>query len=39
MIGHGATSVEAVKNGTLACAQCVREGLVDRVADAMGLDA
>ena len=36
MIGHGATSVEAVKNGTLACAAAARQGLVDRVADSMG---
>ena len=32
LIGHGATSREAVKNGTLACARAVREGLVDKVA-------
>ena len=28
LIGHGATSVEAVKNGTLAAAEAVRAGLV-----------
>ena len=32
LIGHGATSVEAVKNGTLATASAVRAGLVDAVA-------
>ena len=32
LIGHGATSVEAVKNGTLATAQAVRAGLVEAVA-------
>lgn len=32
LIGHGATSVEAVKNGTLATAEAVRAGLVDAVA-------
>ena len=35
LIGHGATSVEAVKNGTLATAQAVREGLVDKLASSM----
>lgn len=35
LIGHGATSVEAVKNGTLATARAVRADLVDRVADSM----
>ena len=39
MIGHGATSVEAVKNGTLACAEAARQGLVERVASSMGLEA
>ncbi len=32
LIGHGATSVEAVKNGTLAAAEAVRAGLVENVA-------
>ncbi|MEE1273512.1 MAG: phosphate acyltransferase PlsX [Olegusella sp.] len=32
LIGHGATSVEAVKNGTLAAARAVRSDLVGRVA-------
>ena len=32
LIGHGATSVEAVKNGTLATAEAVRAGLVESVA-------
>lgn len=36
LIGHGATSVEAVKNGTLATAEAVRQGLVERVAESMG---
>lgn len=39
MIGHGATSAEAVKNGTLACAEAVRAGLVERVRESMGLEA
>ena len=29
LIGHGATSVEAVKNGTLATAEAVRAGLIE----------
>ncbi|MDO4436645.1 MAG: phosphate acyltransferase PlsX [Coriobacteriaceae bacterium] len=36
LIGHGATSVEAVKAGTLACAEAVRADLIDRVASSMG---
>lgn len=32
LIGHGATSVEAVKNGTLATAEAIRAGLVENVA-------
>ncbi len=36
VIGHGATSVEAVKNGTLAVADAARQGLVERVAESMG---
>lgn len=35
LIGHGATSVEAVKNGTLACAYAAREDLVDKLASSM----
>ena len=35
LIGHGATSVEAVANGTLACARTIRAGLVAKVADAV----
>ena len=35
LIGHGATSVEAVKNGTLAAAEAVRAGLVENVANSM----
>ena len=36
LIGHGATSVEAVKNGTLATAEAVRAGLIDSVVEAVG---
>ncbi len=36
LIGHGATSVEAVKNGTLATAEAVRAGLIDHVVKAVG---
>ena len=32
LIGHGATSAAAVKNGTLATAAAVRDGLVGRIA-------
>ena len=35
LIGHGATSVEAVKNGTLATAQAVRSNLVEMLAASM----
>ena len=35
--GHGATSSEAVMNGTLACAQAVRAELVDKIAAACEL--
>lgn len=35
LIGHGATSAEAVKNGTLATARAVRAGLVDEVAQSV----
>lgn len=35
LIGHGATSVEAVKNGTLATAEAVRAGLVENVASSV----
>lgn len=31
LIGHGATSADAVKNGTLACARLVRTRLVDKI--------
>ncbi|WP_077597803.1 phosphate acyltransferase PlsX [Olsenella urininfantis] len=37
IIGHGATSVSAVKNGTLACASAVRSGLVDKIAEEISL--
>lgn len=33
LIGHGATSPQAVASGTAACAAAVRGGLVDKVAD------
>lgn len=33
LIGHGATSVDAVMNGTLATAAVVQAGLVDKIAD------
>ncbi len=39
LIGHGATSVDAVKNGTLATANAVRGGLVDKIAQAIAADA
>ena len=32
-IGHGATSPEAVKNGTLVVANAARDGLVERIAE------
>lgn len=35
LIGHGATSIDAIKNGTLATAQAVRAGLVDKIAQAI----
>lgn len=35
VIGHGATSVEAVKNGTLAAARAVRGNLVEMLAASM----
>ncbi|WP_343217540.1 hypothetical protein [Collinsella sp. An271] len=35
LIGHGATSVEAVKNGTLVTAQAVRSNLVEMLAASM----
>ena len=37
--GHGATSAEAVMNGTLACAEAVRAKLVDKIAAACELSA
>ena len=37
--GHGATSSEAVMNGTLACAEAVRGKLVDKIAAACELSA
>ena len=36
LIGHGATSEDAVKNGTIATADAVRAHLVDKVAQAIG---
>ncbi len=35
LIGHGSTSVDAVKHGTLATAAAVRGGLVDKIAQAI----
>ena len=35
LIGHGATSVQAVKNGTLSTAAAVRSHLIEHVADSM----
>lgn len=35
LIGHGDTSVDAIKNGTLSTAEAVRGALVDRIADAI----
>ena len=35
LVGHGATNPEAVKNGTLTAARCVREGLCDKLAEAI----
>ncbi len=37
-IGHGATSADAVKHGTLACAAAVRGELVDKIARAVAED-
>ena len=37
--GHGSTSSEAVKNGTLAVASAVRGKLVDKIADACAITA
>ena len=34
LVGHGATSVTAIKNGTLAAARVARGGLSDRIAEA-----
>ena len=38
LIGHGDTSAEAVKNGTLATADAMRGGLVNKIADAIAHD-
>lgn len=35
LIGHGATSVEAIKNGTLATADAVRAGLVESISESV----
>lgn len=35
LVGHGATNPEAIKSGTLTAARCVREGLCDRLAEAV----
>ena len=39
LVGHGATNPEAVKNGTLTAARCVRENLCGRIAEAMASEA
>jgi glycerol-3-phosphate acyltransferase PlsX len=39
LIGHGATSVDAVKHGTLACAAAVRGELVNKIAQDISQDA
>lgn len=39
LIGHGDTSVDAVKNGTLATAAAVRGNLVDRIAQAISSES
>lgn len=39
LIGHGDTSVDAVKNGTLATLAAVRGGLVDKIAQDITRDA
>ena len=39
LIGHGDTSVDAVKNGTIATANAVRGGLVDKITQAIISDA
>ncbi|MBR3327270.1 MAG: phosphate acyltransferase PlsX [Atopobiaceae bacterium] len=38
-VGHGATSVAAVAAGTKACADAVRGGLVDKIANTLAQDA
>lgn len=35
LVGHGATNPEAIKNGTLTAARCVREGLCEKLAEAI----
>ncbi len=39
LIGHGATSAQAVAAGTAACAAAVRGGLVDKIASSLAQDA
>lgn len=38
-IGHGSTSVEAIKHGTLATAAAVRSGLVEKIAEELHANA
>lgn len=35
LVGHGATNPEAIKNGTLTAARCVREDLCGKIAEAL----
>lgn len=39
LIGHGSTSVEAIAAGTRACADLVRAGLVDKIAERLTSEA
>ena len=35
LVGHGATNPEAIKNGTLTAARCVRQDLCGKLAEAV----
>ena len=39
LVGHGATNPEAIKNGTLTAARCVREDLSGKLANAVAAEA
>ena len=39
LVGHGATNPEAIMNGTLTAARCVRENLCGRLAEAIAASA